>query len=529
MPLSAGREQSCATRQLPSKVPTALNRMPKPKIRVLLDLSMTLHSTSGIPQDARLLYKTLAACDEIDVTGLIYSPLGLQFHNFVRPTAGHGELLSNQAMFLWSLSKGGESWSRFRIARIAKKLHNFGRTIFAQRADLQELDTEMFWQVLWRLMFADTLKAQDMDLVRNGKFILSNLTGSMIYARGLTNRRPMKLDTRGFDFLIVQGGRPFRVSPGTQKIVRYHDMIPVLQPDTRPNPQDIAWHHKAIKLSLGNSFYVCNSDPTRNDLVKVYPEFRDQSATIPYMLSEMYYPDARPEVLRSIIELRRSHATGVYPARRVKPRPKYIMCVSTLEPRKNFVGLIQAMNELKSRTAIQQRARGLKLLIVGSPGWQHEPIMAAMREPIRRGDLIHLEGVSADELRVLYSCASAFVFPSQSEGFGFPPVEAMMCDTPVVASDIPAHRWVLGDAAMYCNPYDRDSIVASVEQLLAADGAGALRDDLVARGRERAELYSQQRCGDQWQNLLHQLKFGEPAHSAHTFALPRRNSMDRVA
>lgn len=503
--------------------------MTKPKIRVLLDLSMTLHATSGIPQDARLLYKTLAMCDDFDVTGLIYNPYGLQFHRFCPANAPLGERLANQAQFLWVLGHRGESWSRFRIARMAKKAVHTMRTMLARQAVLQPLETEMFWQVLWRLMFSASLKPDDMELLSRGKFLLSNLTGSMIYARGLTNRQPVTLDTRGYDFLIVQGSRPFRVSPGTKQIVRYHDMIPVLQPDTRPNPQDISWHHKAIKQST-DAFYACNSGPTQDDLVRVYPHFRDRSATIPYMLSEMYYPDKRPEILRSIIELRRSHASGAVPHRRVKARPRYIMCVSTLEPRKNYVGLIQAFNELRHRPGMQQRCRGLKLLIVGGPGWQHEPILAAMREPIRCGDLIHLEHVTADDLRVLYSCAEAFVFPSQSEGFGFPPVEAMMCDTPVVASDIPSHRWVLGDAAVYCNPYETESIVTSIERLLASDGSAALRQDLVSRGRERVELYTLERCGQLWQNLLHRLKFGkEPAAEPQTLSLHHRNPMERVA
>ncbi len=505
--------------------------MAKQKLRVLLDLSMAVHATSGIPQDARLLYKTLAECDDVDVTGLIYNPYGIQLRGFVGPGASRGERLANQAAFLWAMRPGGgDCWPRFRVPRVLKKLQHLALATVANSGQIEQLDTEMFWQVLWRMLFAATLRPDDMELVRRGKFILSNLTGSMIYARGLTNRRPVKIDTTGYDFLIVQGSRPFSVSPGTQKIVRYHDMIPVLQPDTRPHPWDIAWHHKAIKQSETDAFYVCNSDPTRDDLVKVYPHFRDNSATVPYMLSEAYFPDAHPEMLRSIIELRRSNATGVAPARRLKGKPQYIMCVSTLEPRKNYIGLIQALNLLRQSPAIKQRYRSLKLLTVGSPGWQYEPTLAAMREPIRRGDLIHLENVTADELRMLYSSAEAFVFPSQSEGFGFPPVEAMKCDTPVVASDIAAHRWVLGDAALYCNPYDVESIVKSVEDLLTGDNVAARRADLIARGRERAELYTLDRCRGQWLTLLERLKHGgEVAEGPQTFTLPHRSLMERVA
>ena len=57
-----------------------------------------------------------------------------------------------------------------------------------------------------------------------------------------------------------------------------------------------------------------------------------------------------------------------------------------------------------------------------------------------------------EEMRVLYTHAEALVFPSNYEGFGFPPLEAMQCGTPVIASDIAAHRWVLGDACAVLQP-----------------------------------------------------------------------------
>jgi glycosyltransferase involved in cell wall biosynthesis len=319
----------------------------------------------------------------------------------------------------------------------------------------------------------------------------------------MLNRRAIKLDTRGYDFLIVQGPRPFRTSPETRTIVRYHDMIPVLHPDTRPSPIDIQWHHLAIKRTPPDAVYVCNSEPTRDDLTSVYPQFRERSETIPYILADVYRPQANPEMLRSIIDVRRSRASDTaHPEGPTGPM-RYLLCVSTLEPRKNFVGLIQAYNALRARCSTQPRVRDLKLVIVGSPGWEYEPILAAMRRFIARGDLIHLEHVPADELRVLYTHAEAFVFPSHAEGFGFPPLEAMACDTPVIASDVPAHRWVLGDAAMYCDPNDSSTIVAATERLLASDESGTLRTRLVTLGRERVKRYSFESCASKWVDLLH--------------------------
>jgi glycosyltransferase involved in cell wall biosynthesis len=218
----------------------------------------------------------------------------------------------------------------------------------------------------------------------------------------------------------------------------------------------------------------------------------------------------------------------------LKGVPRYLLSVSTLEPRKNFVGLIQAFIEAKARAAVARGVPKLKLIVVGGPGWRSEPILAAMRPFVESGDLIHLEQLTAEELRVLYTHAEAFVFPSHAEGFGFPPLEAMQCDVPVIASDVAEHRWVMGDAALYCNSYDPSSIADAIERLVAAETSLALRAELVARGRECVKRYSLARCSREWVDLLYRVKEGSVAGDAAL--APRgetgereRGLMDRAA
>ena len=374
-----------------------------------------------------------------------------------------------------ALTEGGGSRPIFETWRSPQNLWRMAATLWAGEPALDRLDTQMFWSVIWRSLFAPTLSAEAIPLVQDGKFLLSTLSSGMVYARALSRRRPVKLDTRGYDFLIVQGPRPFRTAPETRQIVRYHDMIQVLHPDMLSTPLVIKWHHRSILQSRGDTYFVCNSGPSRDDLTEVYPELRSRSQTIPNILSNIYRPDGNTSMVDSIVDLRRSRAMDSWAVKASRNNSRYIMGVSTLEPRKNFLGLIQAFGALKCRDSIRDKVRDLKLVIVGKPGWKSEPILSAMRGLAQRGDMIHLENVSADELRVLYSHAEAFVSPSTSEGFGLPPAEAMQCGAPVVVSDIPAHRWVLGDAAIYCNPYDVDSIVAAIERLVAGDGSDRLR------------------------------------------------------
>lgn len=477
------------------------------KLRVMVDLSFAAFGYCGIAQDVRLLYKALASSPEVDVTGLICLPHRLKpLHKFLPTSAHRGDRLANQACFLWEFDQESASWPPLKSLRAIKHLRQLASTALTSRVQVDPLEVSVFWDIVWRRLFSQTLSADDIPLVQNGKFLLCNLARGMIQSRVLLGRRPLKLDTRGCDYLIVHGSRPLRLSPGTRQIVRHHDLIPVIRPDAMRNPWYIRWYHKAIRQSTDRGYFVCDSDPARDDLTAAYPELREKSTTIPCMLTNVYRPEQNLNLIRSIIEMRRSSATGVRQFKPLVHTPRYIMCVSTLEPRKNFVDLIRAFNLLKGRATAGSALDDLKLVIVGSPGWKYEPILAAMRHLVERGDLLHLEKVPAEEMRVLYTHAAAFVFPSNYEGFGIPPLEAMQCGTPVIASDISTHRWVLGDAALYCNPYDVTAIAAAIERLVASRESIALREKLIARGRERVKLYDTDRCCGEWLELLHRLK-----------------------
>jgi len=475
--------------------------MPR-KLRVLLDMSMACRGYCGIAQDVRLLYKTLARCPGLEVTGLIYrSQKFAAPHRFRRGDSPRADLLAAQAAFLHKLAATGTPGDYRSLSGILARAATVSHTLWARPVRLAPLDARMFAPALWRQLFQQTLPPEDLALVEQGRFVLSDMSDGMVFARGLSGRKPLAIDTRGYDFLIVQGPRPLRVSSGTRHITRYHDMIPVLEPDTMKHPWAIRWHQRAINQSQQSTF-VCNSEPTRAELVEVFPELAARSTTIPYTRSDVFRRTHSPAMAVSVLSQRRSPATHQPAARSL---PRYLMSVSTLEPRKNFLGLIQAFSRVKSLAAAGQHVGNLKLVIVGGPGWKHDPILAAIRPLAARGDLIHLEGVSSEELRVLYSHAEALVFPSHAEGFGFPPLEALQCETPVIASDLPSHRWVLGDAALYCESNSVESIADEILRLIAREESGALRRTLLAGARRQIERFDIDRCAAAWSEFFQEL------------------------
>lgn len=157
----------------------------------------------------------------------------------------------------------------------------------------------------------------------------------------------------------------------------------------------------------------------------------------------------------------------------------YLLSVGTLEPRKNYRFLIEVFEQLSDFDG--------QLVIAGMKGWKYEPILERMETSSRRDDIRYLEYVPTEDLPVLYAGAECFVFPSHYEGFGFPPLEAMACGTPVVSSGGGSLPEVVGDAAWIPVALDIDAWVQGIRKILHdAD----IRRKLQASGLAQARKYT---------------------------------------
>ena len=156
----------------------------------------------------------------------------------------------------------------------------------------------------------------------------------------------------------------------------------------------------------------------------------------------------------------------------------YVLTVSSRDPRKNIKRLIQAWKHLPPHIK-QER----KLIIAG-----RQINSFSIEEVNDISDDIHFTGYVTDERLIsLYSEADLFVYPSLYEGFGLPPLEAMACGCPVVASNVTSIPEVCGDAAFYVDPYSVESISKGLSTLLTDRD---LRQDLIKKGFERAKLFT---------------------------------------
>jgi alpha-1,3-rhamnosyl/mannosyltransferase len=159
-----------------------------------------------------------------------------------------------------------------------------------------------------------------------------------------------------------------------------------------------------------------------------------------------------------------------------------VLFVGTIEPRKNLITLVRAFAELLRHTEHQPQ-----LVIAGPKGWLTAEFDRAVAEA-NFGDRLRLIGyVGDDDLRALYSSCKAFVSPSLYEGFGLPPLEAMACGAPVIASRIAAHIETLGAHAHLVAPTDESALAKVIATLLANPNE---RERLSRAGRGHAARFS---------------------------------------
>jgi O-antigen biosynthesis alpha-1,3-mannosyltransferase len=147
--------------------------------------------------------------------------------------------------------------------------------------------------------------------------------------------------------------------------------------------------------------------------------------------------------------------------KRLRIEDEFLLSVGTLEPRKNLLTMLRAFAEVITKSSVRPQ-----LVIAGGEGWLIDETLSFINSASLK-DRILLTGYLNDEdLRALYSSCRAFVYPSLYEGFGLPPLEAMACGAPVIASRISALQETLGEAAILVGPLDVQTLSRTIVEVL---------------------------------------------------------------
>jgi len=223
---------------------------------------------------------------------------------------------------------------------------------------------------------------------------------------------------------------------------------------------------------------IADSEATKRDLTTFYGVQPDKMMVVYPAGGEGFAPVRNAATLASV---RQRYRTGEC----------YYLYVGTLQPRKNLPTLLIAFATLLRQGAL---ADNVRLVIAGKKGWLYDEILATVRALALEERVVFTGYVPQEDLPALLSGALAYVLPSWYEGFGLPVLEAMACETPVICSNVSSLPEVAGDAALLFPPGDVAALAQAMERVYREP---AWRDELAARGRERARLFSWERCAQQ--------------------------------
>ena len=230
------------------------------------------------------------------------------------------------------------------------------------------------------------------------------------------------------------------------------------------------WLNRVVPRSLARADHIlADSASTRHDLIEIFRLNPTDITVVGAGVDERFHPITDPVSLAAVQQ-----------RYRLPVEDKFILGLGTLEPRKNFTGLIAAFSQSPVRETHH-------LVIAGGKGWLYDEIFTAARtSPVT--DRIHLVGfVADDDLPALYSLADIFAFPSHYEGFGIPVIEAMACGTPVICANNSCLPEVAGQSALQVTATDTAALAEALAQL-ATDLS--LRDQAIREGFRQVQKFT---------------------------------------
>ena len=359
-------------------------------------------------------------------------------------------------------------------------------------------------------MFAKTLSPSHREILNAIEFVGSRATIADLHKHINSQiSLPIGLNTDGYDVAVFHDARPFRLSPGTTRVIRYHDAIPLLHPDLLGSGDYTTMHYRLLSEAAKDSWFVCNSESTRRELMMFAPEAHERTVVIPCaqafdLQTVIPVGDVGPVLLRRASNLMIDHGSEQRDIGRLqalinewKGSPNYIISIAALEPKKNIGGILAAYECLCT-----QMQAPPKLVLVGSYGWRCEDTLKEMQPHIRSGNLIHLQNVPSHELMLLLKSAKLCFFPSWAEGFGYPPIEALYAGTPSVVSDLPALKETMGSAAIYVDPNDPRSMCEGLMALLDPVNGPSNRARLLAHRQSVLSHYEPELTSKLWNEFL---------------------------
>lgn len=284
---------------------------------------------------------------------------------------------------------------------------------------------------------------------------------------------------------VPQNGIGLANCMNCKKVITIHDLIPYILPETVGKGY-LTKFLKEVPYSIEISDAIITvSEWSKKDILRLFPIDENKVHVTPLSADEIYKPMDREkckEILKNNFNIS-------------KP---FILYLGGFSPRKNVTALVIAFEKIFAKLN-----KEYNLVIVGGNSDQYKSILDLSRNSCCSSNIIFTGYVDNSLLPIFYNGCETFVYPSIYEGFGLPPLEAMSCGIPVIASNRSSIPEVVGNAGILVDPFNINELIDAIEKLLSSE---SLKSEFSNKSIERAKLFSWKNTAEKTLSVYRSLK-----------------------
>ena len=263
-------------------------------------------------------------------------------------------------------------------------------------------------------------------------------------------------------------------------VLTVHDLSWIHYPEMHPADRVRNMNKHFQKSMERASMIITDSQAIKDEIIEMFGVADTRIKSIPLGVESLF----RPLTLEESMPVLQQHGLSYQ---------KYILAVGTLEPRKNLSSALLAYMQLPADIR-----KHYPLVLVGMKGWHTSSLETQMAPMVAAGEIRQLGYLAREDLAVIIAGALTLVYPSIYEGFGLPPLEAMTCGVPVIASNVSSLPEVVGHSGLLVNPHDIDDIAKAMQTMINAPDIRAMS---AQKALDRSAEFSWDSCVDQTMSI----------------------------
>ena len=247
---------------------------------------------------------------------------------------------------------------------------------------------------------------------------------------------------------VPQNGVGLSENINCLRAITLHDIIPLRMPETVSDRYLKIFNEELPKMLKNCEGIITVSEFSKEDISKEF-NFPKDKIYVTHLAAEDIYKPMNKFICKNLLK------------NKYNINDDFILYVGGFSPRKNIIGLIEAFSLIHP-----SKRKNKKLVITGKKGLSYSKYQKRADDLKISDDVIFTDFIPLEDLPLFYNCADVLVYPSFYEGFGLPPLEAMACGTPVIASNVTSLPEVCYNSALLINPYNIDELSSLIEQVI---------------------------------------------------------------